>query len=456
MDHCRNYFSYLGNKLAYVPHLGYLSAGTPSTSKIKGYICEWENGANTKKADGTGVAVYIGGNKVLLNGKIAASSGIDTDHDGVSDYNEVDVNAIKKIGGSSAQTITWKQGHDYLNNKGYISDKSYDKIADLVKDLAQNQEIYPAKSNPADVDSDGDDIKDANDPNPNQSDVTVHKLSQEDYLKIIYNGEQRYGCDQSWLNDIDEEVLKAHDLSSTFACGLVAAGDLIAYLNLYTKINMKDFANDNGFSKLADTTPINDLYNCYGYNESNDTIDYYKYMNYIAKLSDIIKIYDATDGAIAIGPNSIKSCLNKIFKYNSDSKYDYTVHWRNNNAKDKLKERIRKSLGNNLPVIISFDHPTPDQEDLKFYTKSGEVNFKDDTTTTSHYMVITEITEYSKDAAKVVGHSTMIKVASWSRDLYVDLDEYSDIVNSDVDKKMFNHVYNNFASNILEIGRKKK
>lgn len=29
----------------------------------------------------------------------------------------------------------------------------------------------------------------------------------------------------------------------------------------------------------------------------------------------------------------------------------------------------------------------------------------------------------------------MIKVASWSRELYVDLDEYSDIVNSDVDKK---------------------
>ncbi|WP_295093418.1 hypothetical protein [Ruminococcus sp.] len=71
-------------------------------------------------------------------------------------------------------------------------------------------------------------------------------------------------------------------------------------------------------------------------------------------------------------------------------------------------------------------------------------------------MVITEISEYSKDAAKVVGHSTMIKVASWSRELYVDLDEYSDIVNSDVDKKIFNHVYNNFASNILEIGRNKK
>ncbi len=93
---------------------------------------------------------------------------------------------------------------------------------------------------------------------------------------------------------------------------------------------------------------------------------------------------------------------------------------------------------------------------LLFYIKDGDGNFQLYDTTESHYMVITEISEYSKDAAKVVGHSTMIKVASWSRELYVDLDEYSDIVNSDVDKKIFNHVYNNFASNILEIGRNKK
>ena len=61
-----------------------------------------------------------------------------------------------------------------------------------------------------------------------------------------------------------------------------------------------------------------------------------------------------------------------------------------------------------------------------------------------------------KRISPIVAITTMIKVASGSEELYVDLDEYSDIVNSDVDKKIFNHVYNNFASNILEIGRKKK
>ena len=83
MDNCRNYFSYLGNKLAYVPHLGYLSTGTPSTSKIKVYICELENGANTKNADGTDLVVFIGGRKIPLKGIIATSSENYTDNDGV-------------------------------------------------------------------------------------------------------------------------------------------------------------------------------------------------------------------------------------------------------------------------------------------------------------------------------------------------------------------------------------
>lgn len=173
MDNCRNYFSYLGNKLAYVPRLGYLSEGTPSISKIKGYICEWENGANVKNANGTGVTVFISGRKITLNGMIKNLSGNDTDNDGVSDYDEVDFNAIKKIGGSSAQSITWKQGYDYLKDKGYVSDRSYSKIADLVKDIAQNQEVYPTKSNPADTDTDGDGLLDYEDEFP-MKDFTVN------------------------------------------------------------------------------------------------------------------------------------------------------------------------------------------------------------------------------------------------------------------------------------------
>ncbi|MBR6968656.1 MAG: hypothetical protein IKH78_08995 [Ruminococcus sp.] len=46
----------------------------------------------------------------------------------------------------------------------------------------------------------------------------------------------------------------------------------------------------------------------------------------------------------------------------------------------------------------------------------------------------------------------MIKVASWGKEFYIDLDEYSDNVNSDDAIKS----YSNFASNILEIGRKEK
>ena len=262
MDHCRNYFSYLGNKLAYVPHLGYLSAGTPSTSKIKGFICEWENGANIKKADGTGVAVFIGGNKIILNGKIAASSGTDTDHDGVSDYNEVDVNAIKKIGGSSAQTITWKQGHDYLNNKGYISDKSYEKISDLVKDIAKNQEVYPTKSNPADVDTDGDGLLDCEDEFPMQN----FTINLNNCIEKIQNIEK---CLKDYLSEIGQDrndytdycmfLIRTQTPKYTGLKWFITAGNTYADDKFVKYLNMKDKTCLEYFQKM-DEHPIFDVY----------------------------------------------------------------------------------------------------------------------------------------------------------------------------------------------------
>lgn len=46
-------------------------------------MCELENGANTKNADGTDLVVFIGGRKIPLKGIIAASSENYTDNDGV-------------------------------------------------------------------------------------------------------------------------------------------------------------------------------------------------------------------------------------------------------------------------------------------------------------------------------------------------------------------------------------
>ena len=169
MDNCRNYFSYLDNKLAYVPHLAYVSQGVPNSKNVKGYICEWESEGSIKNSDGNGSVVSLGSKKLTLDGKISALSNTDTDGDGRSDYDEIDFNAIKKIGGSSAQTVTWKQSYDYLKKKGYISDKSYNRISDIVSAMGKAQEMYPTKSNPVDIDTDGDGIIDSKDAKPNEN-----------------------------------------------------------------------------------------------------------------------------------------------------------------------------------------------------------------------------------------------------------------------------------------------
>ena len=451
MDNCRDYFSYLDNKLAYVPHLAYVSQGVPNSKNVKGYICEWESEGSIKNSDGNGSVVSLGSKKLTLDGKISALSNTDTDGDGRSDYDEINFNAIKKIGGSSAQTVTWQQSYDYLKKKGYISDKSYNRISDMVTAMGKAQEMYPTKSNPVDIDTDGDGLNDDIDPNPNLKDITITNLSHEEYLKISHDNNQYYGSNQSWLNKIDPNTLIKYNLSSTFACGLVATGDLIAYLNIYDNVNMRDYALKNGFNELINSNDIKDLYSCFGYNEARDTIDSIKYMNYIAKLSSQVEIKEDFDGVIPFGSStSIKSCLNDIFKY--DSNYNYSVNWRNNNSLDTLKNRIKNMINNNIPTIISYENGfIPNTPSLNLYTKNDLI-YTPENDTMSHYMVITGIIEYSADASKLSKHSIMIRVSSWGKEYYIDLEEYCNLVNSG----HIGNIISNFSSNILEIRREQK
>ena len=42
----------------------------------------------------------------------------------------------------------------------------------------------------------------------------------------------------------------------------------------------------------------------------------------------------------------------------------------------------------------------------------------------SHYMLATEVIEYSDEVRKLIRHKTMLKTASWGRPIYIDWDEY--------------------------------
>ncbi len=51
LENCYDYFSYVGNKFVYVPHMDYLNEVFPSISRVKGYVCEWEPGSKVLSSD---------------------------------------------------------------------------------------------------------------------------------------------------------------------------------------------------------------------------------------------------------------------------------------------------------------------------------------------------------------------------------------------------------------------
>lgn len=68
-------------------------------------------------------------------------------------------------------------------------------------------------------------------------------------------------------------------------------------------------------------------------------------------------------------------------------------------------------------------------------------------------MLITEMLVFSDEYANASGHSIMLKVASWGKEYYIDLEQYCNMVNNDT---TINKFINNISSNILEIGRTQK
>lgn len=71
-------------------------------------------------------------------------------------------------------------------------------------------------------------------------------------------------------------------------------------------------------------------------------------------------------------------------------------------------------------------------------------------------MVITEIIDFSDEMSNKYNHSTLLKVSSWGKVRYIDLDKYCSLVNHEKSNNfsLFDKIISNFSSNILEIKEK--
>jgi|GEM_PF-3192476 len=172
-----------------------------------GFICEWGKGDAIRNPIGTGqeVPVYLTGgeNNVYLDAMPSATSNIDTDGDGLTDWEEIDIAFLKLLGKYNNGTITLPTMLECLETKNslnYVTEwtaildvtlinelKLKNYLADKVKALEAllNVKVLPIKSNPASKDSDGDGILDPNDVYPLTANRTKAKkkwrTSSNDY-----------------------------------------------------------------------------------------------------------------------------------------------------------------------------------------------------------------------------------------------------------------------------------
>lgn len=454
-----------------------------------GFICEWESTVIPTEE----YTLYYANNwkKVNLRGKLSPDNKIDSDGDTLTDWEEVDTSRL-----------TWHSGGNFefpvINMSYFLKDISRFNTYEFMSLLKNMKPItyVPVLSDPSLVDTDGDEWDDLIDPNKLESDFKIKKLKHDSYLRLDHydlyqnNGHEiKYGSNQSWFEDfkaLSELYIFSkgeidYKLAVTNGCGLIAAADTIAYLDLYNNMDSYDliqylirYDRIYGYptSQTTHTTTKNDTDEVTndqplfpGYNPINDTIDYYDYINYARLLSHeiticdneadtfppglqfIAKHFDFSSGVIPIGLNSIKACFNYWFKL---ADIPYEAKWRNDNSRDTLYNRISSMLNNNIPVIISYDVT----EALHLYFDYTSKERYD--TTQSHYMVITEIIDFSDEMSNKYNHSTLLKVSSWGKVRYIDLDEYCSLVNHEKSNNfsLFDKIISNFSSNILEIKEK--
>lgn len=443
MDSCGSYFSGLGNHLAYCPGLAYSISNYPKVSNIKGYICEWEPGVMINDEDaGIFSANIAGSTVVVLKAALSASSNIDSDNDGIPDWQEIDHKTIEKLGGKTSDvSVKWKNAQNYINNTQKLAGE---KTEELSKKIALvhdgNKKITPAATNPGDDDSDGDGYKDKFDPRPNINDIYVTKLSN-DYIMVDYStvnkddeleggwenkmaesGKEHisYGGAQGWFRGLENDIPdddKREYLASQ-GCGLIAMADLALYL---ARRDPDTFGT--GVTKIADVA---------------NPIDFNKYKEYILDFEkSYVDLHAPWYGDI-LHVNSNDGNMGKIltdyFKYN-DINYkaswciqdDFTI----NNIWAK---RIQHLISRNIPAIIAIGPPILNKDDaVPLYNRSKDDIYKKAVYekcngVKNHYFTVTAVIEDMVRKDNDCFDSVMYEVSSWGSKYYMSKKEMSDFI----------------------------
>lgn len=419
-----------------------------------GFICEWEgvpldtpsdeetdkDEEDIENEDESFEALIGTKWKIIqLDGELNSANGIDSDSDTLTDWQEVNTKLLKRNDDGSYELPTLMETLEYSDLLSILGAMIRWEGTPYEYPIGNiwNHKILPLLSDPTEEDSDGDEFADDIDPNCLLSDVKIHKLEHDEYLRIEREGQIYYGSAQSWFRDFSDDdyfnSLIDIELTASKGCGVIATADTLTYLNIYKDLVFEGFAHEIGCNTTTTTTPagkhMTDILNHIQYDYETDIIKYEKYMDFMSLLlnSGKLKIYENDIITGAVGgylPLSIKSLFNEVF---NSCNLPYKAKWTLDNSEDTLRKRITQMLDNNIPVIISYDD-TEIYEELPLYEKNIN-SYETQDSTQSHFMVVTELIEYSDDVLNINGnHKTIIKVSTWGKVKYIDLEEYCKLV----------------------------
>jgi hypothetical protein len=115
------------------------------------------------------------------------------------------------------------------------------------------------------------------------------------------------------------------------------------------------------------------------------------------------------------------------------------VKWGKSSNSKKCLKNMKNMIKDDIPVIFSCS--VRESKSLQLYCFKEHIYTKNDyikddgsyelaPTVNSHYMVATGIVEYSDDVKQLIGRDTMIRLATYGKEYYVDFDDYADCLSS--------------------------
>ena len=373
-----------------------------SIDTMLGFVQSGATGqVDTTDLDGDGLYdVYETAGIRLLNGQIIYTdpSKVDTDGDGLSDFDEVGLlyrNDMEFAGGWTVQQV----------------------------------EYFILQSDPSKADTDDDGLRDYVDKHPWRKDFEwVAQLDSGfagvDYLRIRQeDGSWTNGGDQRWwqakANSQEEKNFVDHVLDANYrlwieGCGVIAGSNAEIYLSQHNDVD--NIVSSSGF-----------------YDKDSGSIQKEVYMDYVmSRFSSTYQISDSIPSYIS-GLRG-DQLARGMRKYLSENKIGYShAQWAPHCTLGKAQQKtlvlkdIQKMLENNVPVV--FNYYRMDKKNITMYydLKGAVQRDGDQTGTGAHYMTIIGLYQYLDETSWE--NQYILKVESWGNIFYIRYDEYAENLN---------------------------